>query len=72
MPMLLNPAPADSRSRYQRNKDSVPAAVLDISNWDDSKGAFVLPEAELVMGKRVVVVTCIMAAKVRHCVLLDG
>jgi hypothetical protein len=49
---------------YQRPYEAVPSELQDVSNWDDSVGAFSLPEAADVMRKRVVVVTCIMAAKV--------
>lgn len=51
---------------YQRPREDVDPKLQEkaVCTWSDGDGAFLLPEAAAVMAKRVVVVTCLMAAKV--------
>ncbi len=49
---------------YQRGKEALHEKLMDVSTWDDGDGAFRLPERGEIERKRVVVVTCLMAAKV--------
>jgi len=53
-------------SAYSRSYNDVDPLLLrpnDCCNWDEEVGAFTLPPKATIMKKRVIVVTCLMAAK---------
>ena len=48
-------------------REQVPDGLLDVTNWDENEGAFVTPSEKRLSDKRlrIVVCTCLMAAKVK-------
>ena len=54
--------------------DVDPPSLLDVTNWDDREGLFLMPDQERLADRRlrIVVCTCLMAAKVSGLHMPDG
>ncbi len=59
-----------TRLSASTNRDDIQdPRLIDVTNWNDREGAFVMPSAHELRStqKRIIVCTCLMAAKVSGC-----